>query len=213
MLENLNLFNLALMIIPVLLALTGHEFAHAWAAHRLGDDTARQAGRLTLNPLAHLDVLGTIFLFVSQLFGWAKPVPIDPRNFRRPGRDLALVALAGPLLNLTLALIFGLALKIIFLAGFFPLLASSPTGAAILKLLYLIILINIALGFFNLLPLPPLDGFQVLATFLPPYWSYFLADRRYNLIFLIIFVILAYQGFFRHLFRFLEYYIIRIIFT
>ena len=200
MLEKINLYNLALMIIPVLLALTGHEFAHAWAAHRLGDDTARQAGRLTLNPLAHLDPLGTIFLFVSQLFGWAKPVPVNPRNFRRPERDLALVALAGPGLNIISALILGLILKIAFQAGLFD---QAFLDGSLFRILNLIVLINLALGVFNLLPLPPLDGFQILAAFLPFSWTRFLADRTYHLVFLIIFVILAYLGVFSRLISYL----------
>ena len=208
MLENINLFNLALMVIPVLVALTGHEFAHAWAAHRLGDDTAKLAGRLTLNPFAHLDPFGTLFLLLSQLFGWAKPVPVNPRNFRRPSRDMALVALAGPLLNLTLALTLGLILKILFLAGLFTPAYPSPPLFLVLNL---IVLINLALGVFNLLPLPPLDGFQILASFLPVSWTHFLSDRRYYLFFLIIFVILAYLGAFRVLFKYLtlalSYYI------
>jgi Zn-dependent protease len=202
MLENIDFFNLAIMVIPVLVALTGHEFAHAWAAHRLGDDTARLAGRLTLNPLAHLDLFGTLFLLVSQLFGWAKPVPIDPRNFRRPARDMALVALAGPLLNITLALTLGLILKVVFQAGLFdPAYPSEP----LFLVLNLIVLINLALGVFNLLPLPPLDGFQILAAFLPFSWTHFLSDRRYHLLFLMIFVILAYLGVFRGLFKYLSF--------
>jgi len=198
MLENINFFNLALMVIPVLVALTGHEFAHAWAAHRLGDDTARQAGRLTLNPLAHLDFFGTLFLLISQLFGWAKPVPVNPRNFRRPARDMALVALAGPSLNIALALTLGLILKFTFLAGLF--LPTYPDESLFIILLHLIVLINLALGVFNLLPLPPLDGFQILASFLPFSWTHFLSDRRYNMLFLMLFVILAYLGVFRALF-------------
>ena len=202
MLGNIDFFNLAIMVIPVLVALTGHEFAHAWAAHRLGDDTARLAGRLTLNPLAHLDLFGTLFLLVSQLFGWAKPVPIDPRNFRRPARDMALVALSGPLLNITLALTLGLILKVVFQAGLFePTYPSEP----LFLVLNLVVLINLALGVFNLLPLPPLDGFQILAAFLPFSWTHFLSDRRYHLLFLMIFVVLAYLGVFRGLFRYLSF--------
>ena len=208
MLEKINFFNLALMIIPVLLALTGHEFAHAWAAHRLGDDTAKQAGRLTLNPLAHLDLLGTIFLLISQVFGWAKPVPVNPRNFHRPGRDLALVALAGPGLNIISALTLGLVLKIIFQAGFF-----GDTSLELFKILYLIVLVNLVLGVFNLLPLPPLDGFQALAVLLPPSWTRFLADRNYHLIFLIIFVILAYFGVFSRLIGYLSFHLFYAIFS
>jgi Zn-dependent protease len=204
MLEHFNFFKLALMIIPVLLALTGHEYAHAWAAYRLGDHTAKQAGRLTLNPLVHLDFLGTIFLLISQLFGWAKPVPVDPRNFRRPAHDLALVALAGPGLNIALALTLGLILKVAFFTGLFD---QNFLNTPLFTILYLIVLINLVFGIFNLLPLPPLDGFQVLAVFLPPSWSHFLSDRRYNLVFFAVFILLAYLGFFRRLISFMAYYL------
>jgi len=210
MLEKINLFNLALMILPVLLALTGHEFAHAWAAHRLGDDTAKQAGRLTINPLAHLDPLGTIFLLVSQLFGWAKPVPINPRNFRNPARDLALVALAGPGLNIISALALGLILKIAFQAGLFD---RPFLDGPLFQILNLLVLINLALGVFNLLPLPPLDGFQALAAFLPLPWTRFLADRSYHLIFLMIFVILAYLGVFGRLISYLAFHLFYAIYS
>ena len=205
---KINLFNLAIMIIPVLIALTGHEFAHAWAAYRLGDDTAKQAGRLTINPLAHLDPLGTVFLLVSQLFGWAKPVPINPRNFSRPNRDLALVALAGPGLNIIFALALGLILKIAFQTGLF-----NQTSTLLFRILNLIMLINLALGIFNLLPLPPLDGFQALAVFLPSSWTHFLADRTYHLIFLIIFVILAYLEVFSRLISYLAFHLFYAIYS
>lgn len=150
-----------------------HEVAHGWVAYRLGDPTAKLAGRLTLNPLAHIDPLGTILipgvlLLLATLtrapiilFGWAKPVPINPFYFRRPYRDMMLVGLAGPLLNLALA---GLAL-----AAWYPL---SQAGQALPELLILflaaLILINIILACYNLIPIPPLDGSRILAYFLPP---------------------------------------------
>jgi Zn-dependent protease len=196
MLEKINLFNLTLMIIPVLLALSSHECAHAWAAHRLGDDTAKQAGRLTFNPLAHLDLWGTIFLLVSQICGWAKPVPINPRNFRRPPRDMVLVALAGPSMNIILALALGLILKTAFQAGLFD---QWPQGSPLFQVLNLIVWVNLALGIFNLLPLPPLDGFQIIAAFLPVSWSRFWGNHYF--ISLIIFICLAYFGVFSRLFR------------
>jgi len=195
---NINIFNLTLMVIPVLLALTGHEFAHAWAAHSLGDDTAKRDGRLTFNPLLHLDFLGTVFLLLSQTYGWAKPVPVNPSNFRRPARDMALVALAGPGLNIALALGFGLALKTAYQAG---LLAYLPYGSPLFHILNLIVGVNLALGVFNLLPLPPLDGFQVLAGFLPASWSRLFAHKGYYLISLAVFMCLAYLGVFSRLIR------------
>src|SRR4030066_814004 len=102
---------------PILLALTIHECAHAWVANRLGDPTAKMLGRVTLNPIKHLDPIGTLMLFFSGLFGWAKPVPINPRNFRNMSRSIVLVSLAGPLSNLALAALFAIAYKIFELAG------------------------------------------------------------------------------------------------
>ncbi|GHV56733.1 peptidase M50 [Deltaproteobacteria bacterium] len=210
-LENFDAYNLARMILPVSLGLTVHEFAHAWTADRLGDGTARQAGRLTLNPLAHLDPLGTLFLFVSQLFGWAKPVPINPSRFRRPTRDLALVALAGPAMNFLTALALGLAFKAFVQAGLFQHLSPALTRNLI-EVLVLAVLVNISLGVFNLLPLPPLDGFQALSCCLPPAWAA-LAGRQYHFVFLIIFVLLAAGGVFSRLLGPVTGFIVRLIFN
>ena len=140
-----------LSIIFILLAVTIHEFAHAWMAERLGDPTARLSGRLTLNPLVHLDVLGTLTLIFFG-FGWGKPVPIDPYNLRSPKRDQALISLAGPVSNLLLTLVLALINRI------YPL----PT-----LILYPLAIVNLSLGLFNLLPLHPLDGSKVLIGLLP----------------------------------------------
>lgn len=141
-------------LIPALvLAISFHEWAHAMAAHKLGDDTAKQAGRLTLNPLAHLDLLGTIMLFLVH-FGWGKPVPVNPRNFRRPVWDNIVVAFCGPLSNLVLALISLLLLKH---------LPSLPLWLG--TFLTVFYDLNIFLMIFNLLPIPPLDGGHVLEIF------------------------------------------------
>jgi len=198
MFADFNFYKLTLMVIPVLLALTGHEFAHAWAAHSLGDDTAKRAGRLTFNPLAHLDFLGTVCLLLSQTYGWAKPVPVNSSNFRRPARDLALVALAGPGLNIILALALGLILKTAYHSG---LLNQMLDGSPLFQILNLIVWVNLVLGFFNLLPLPPLDGFQVLAAFLPASWSRIFTNKGFYLISLIIFICLAYLGLFGRVIR------------
>jgi Zn-dependent protease len=103
--ETLNemIQQISVLLVPILMAVTFHELAHGWAAYRLGDPTAKMAGRLTLNPLKHLDVLGTIVFFVTRMIGWAKPVPVNPFNFKNPKRDMAWVALAGPAMNLLLA--------------------------------------------------------------------------------------------------------------
>lgn len=166
MLGHFDIRNMILMIVPVLLALTVHECAHAWAAYKLGDPTAKNAGRLTLNPLAHLDPVGTLVLFLSQMFGWAKPVPFDPRNFKNPLRDSTLVALAGPTSNMATAIVLAIVLKILLLVGFFKLIPAF-VGKNLFDMFVLSILINVGIAIFNMLPLPPLDGFKVLSYFLP----------------------------------------------
>lgn len=155
-----DLTTLLLLVPPILAALTVHEFAHGWAAWRLGDPTARIAGRLTLNPLAHLDPIGTVMLFLFY-FGWAKPVPVNPYNLRHPKTDMIWVSLAGPASNILLAAILGYIIH--------PLLVwdvIDPFGV-IYQMLTLGVFINLMLAFFNLLPIPPLDGSKVVAGLLP----------------------------------------------
>ena len=149
---------------PILLALAFHEFSHGWVADRLGDPTARNAGRLTLNPLAHLDLMGTIMLFVVHM-GWAKPVPINPYNFGNPRRDTVLVSLAGPVSNLILAFGFGLLIRAFDTGGIFQ--SITLPKAALLAIVYGVI-INISLAIFNLIPIPPLDRSRILGGLLPP---------------------------------------------
>ncbi|HEY3249304.1 MAG TPA: site-2 protease family protein [bacterium] len=153
-LDPTHLVNLAVALIA---AATLHEFAHAYVADRLGDTTARALGRLTLNPLAHLDIVGTLMILVAG-FGWAKPVPINPANFSNWRRDTILVAVAGPLANVTLLFLFGLPLKI----GVVDI--DVPLGQLLLTCVY----INAMLAVFNLIPVPPLDGSKVLVGLLPP---------------------------------------------
>ncbi|MFQ6674041.1 MAG: site-2 protease family protein [Fidelibacterota bacterium] len=150
------------MIPPILVALTFHEYAHGRVALRFGDPTAKMSGRLTLNPISHLDPLGTLMLFLVH-FGWAKPVPVDPRYFRDPKRDMLWVALAGPAANMVLAFISGVALSGLLGAG----LIHSGAGAILATMLSLSLQINLALAVFNLLPIPPLDGSKVLQGLLP----------------------------------------------
>jgi len=141
----------------ILFGLTIHEFSHGWVAWRLGDPTARMLGRLTLNPLRHLDPVGTVALFLFR-FGWAKPVPIDPRNFNHPARDMALSSLAGPGANLLTAAAAGLVIRILLLFG--------VSGFA-LTVAEHFLFFNLILCFFNLIPIPPLDGSRLLYYFLP----------------------------------------------
>ncbi len=155
---------LAIRVPVLLLALTVHEFFHAYTAHRLGDPTAYRLGRCTLNPLAHLDPLGALCLLFAPI-GWAKPVPVNPLNFRNPGRDDMIVSAAGPLSNLALAFVFSLLLRGAT-AWSEPLRATAgPYGfTAIYLLLYVGVLINTGLAVFNLLPVYPLDGFHIFGN-------------------------------------------------
>ncbi len=148
-------------LIGMLCALTVHEYAHGWAAVKAGDPTPKLAGRLSLNPLVHLDFLGTLFFFLAG-FGWAKPVPINPFNLRHPQRDQALIALAGPLANVVLAFILALPLRLAY-HHFIP-----PLPSFLETFLLFIIQLNLVLAVFNLLPIPPLDGSHILFAFLSP---------------------------------------------
>ncbi|MDL2260237.1 site-2 protease family protein [Deltaproteobacteria bacterium OttesenSCG-928-K17] len=189
---DFNINRVLMMVIPVLLALTVHEYAHGLAAWKLGDNTAKNAGRLTLNPLSHLDPLGTLMIFFSGLFGWAKPVPFDPRNFKNPVRDTTLVALAGPLANLVTAVVLALLFRLALHLGLLDLIDLYSKGFIILIIWELAIRINILLCIFNLLPLPPLDGFKVLSYFLPH--KYIIMAYEKQIVFLVIFVVLVATG-------------------
>ncbi|HEX9593530.1 MAG TPA: site-2 protease family protein [bacterium] len=163
---------LAVLAVPFLLAVTLHELAHGWVADRLGDPTAREAGRLTLNPLRHLDPLGVLALVLTQMFGWAKPVPVNPLRLRRPKQDMVWVALAGPAANLAIAVASSVALH--GLAALDPHIAQhaqagggNPVLVPLYWMAFLSLRINVALAVFNCLPLPPLDGGRVLVGVLP----------------------------------------------
>ena len=174
---------LLLMIPGLLLAVTVHEVAHGWVADRLGDPTARLAGRLTLNPVPHIDPLGAI-AFVVAGFGWARPVPVDARNLRRPIRDMAWVAAAGPLSNFVTAFL-GLVLLVLvsqFVTS--PFLARPVTG--MLRFVYTF---NLGLAIFNLIPLPPLDGGHFLPYFFPRRsWPLLVRLQQYGPLLLLLLV-------------------------
>lgn len=160
----MQLQTLLLIAPPILLALTFHEYAHAYAAHRYGDDTAKQNGRLTLNPLRHLDPLGTILIFIVH-FGWAKPVPVNPNRLKNPKKDMLWISTAGPLANMVLALASGLLIRVLLIMG------NTPDRHSVLGLLFFMLImslqINLALAIFNILPIAPLDGSKILSALLP----------------------------------------------
>lgn len=165
----------AVAALPLLFAITLHEVAHGWMARRLGDKTAMMLGRLTLNPIKHIDPVGTILvpavllMLGGFIFGWAKPVPVDYRNLRNPKRDMALVALAGPLANLAMAVVWALVAKLGFsLVGSGSLWFARP----LIWMGEIGIVLNLVLMVLNLLPLPPLDGGRVLTGLLPGPMAY-----------------------------------------
>lgn len=192
MMDELTLVQrIAVWLIPVVLAITGHEVAHGWMAKRYGDRTAEYLGRLSLNPLRHIDPVGSIIVpglllvtFTGFIFGWAKPVPIDPRNFKQPRKAMMMVALAGPLANLFMATVWALLARLgaWLNVEFFtmPLIYLGVAGISI----------NLVLALINMLPIPPLDGSRVLSGLLPDYWAW-----RYNQLerwgFIILIVLLA----------------------
>ena len=170
---NHLLTQISVMLVPALLAITAHELAHGLAADKLGDPTARLLGRLTLNPLRHLDPIGTLAVFFFG-FGWARPVPVNANNLRTPRTDMIWVSLAGPVANLMLAAISALLLRgLVWFSG--AMLESSEVVAVVLVPLQMMaafsLFINVILGVFNLLPLPPLDGGKVLTGMLPERFS------------------------------------------
>lgn len=161
------------ILIPVIVfALSFHEFSHGWMAHRYGDPTAKNAGRLTLNPMAHLDIFGSLALYLMG-FGWAKPVPVDPRYLANPKRDMMWIALAGPVSNLIVALISGILLSILLRMGLIG-GQSSLTMVLIMSLQ-----INLVLAIFNFIPIPPLDGSRILGGLIPNKYNNELAKFEY----------------------------------
>jgi len=183
---------IAFYIIVLVFSVIVHEIAHGFVALHFGDQTAKLAGRLTLNPVRHLDPFGSILLPLLlalsglPVFGWAKPVPYDPRNLRHPKKESGLIAIAGPLTNLLLATVFALIIRILVgtigLAGY----------EQIIALLDVVVWVNLALTFFNLIPIPPLDGSGVLFSLLPPTArSFELLMRRYGMYALLAIIFLG----------------------
>lgn len=177
------------LIFVIVCILPLHELAHGWVAYKLGDPTAKLERRLTMNPLASVDPIGTVWLFLFG-FGWAKPVPVDPRYFKKPKRDMAIVALAGPVSNLLAALLGALLLNVLVV------IAGLSGVNAVLYFIYSVlayyVTVNVTLAAFNLLPIPPLDGSKILGAFL--------SDRalatyyRYQNIFVMVLFVLMFSG-------------------
>jgi len=171
-----------LLLVFLFLSISIHEFAHAWTANRLGDPTPGLDGRLTLNPLAHIDLAGMLFLIVFG-FGWGKPVMFDPYNLKNPRKDAGLISLAGPLSNFVIALILSILIRLFI---FFKLPALNIIGSTFFIPL---ISLNIGLGIFNLLPISPLDGFKIVGAVLPEDKAHeWYALERFGLIFLILLI-------------------------
>ena len=188
---------IALLLVPVLMAVTFHEVAHGYVANWLGDPTPRLAGRLTFNPFKHLDIFGTLAFLLTRMIGWAKPVPVDPRHFRDPAKGMMLVALAGPAMNFALAVGFSLAARLVdYAAG--GVMPGSLAFQALEPLAYMCVAgvsVNLALGVFNLLPVPPLDGSNILAAFLPPHLaSRYMEFGRWGFFVLILLAITGVLG-------------------
>lgn len=181
---NVNIFSVIVYIISslmvIFLVMPLHEWAHGFVAYKLGDRTAKYQGRLTLSPLAHIDYMGAAMILLIG-FGWAKPVPVDPRYFKKPKRDMALTALAGPVSNLLAATVAGLLMNgIIFIViktspsiyDAYAVLRTPGVVYYILMFFQYLMLINISLAVFNFIPIPPLDGSKILMAFLPNKWIY-----------------------------------------
>jgi len=180
-----------LIQIPILLiTLTIHEFSHGYVAYLLGDDTAKRAGRLTLNPISHIDPIGLLMLFIVHI-GWAKPVPVNPYNFKNQKKDMAITAAAGPASNFVMAIILSVVFNV--LKNIDPTIVNN--AGQITKLfpyiIHFTILINLALGIFNLIPIPPMDGSKILGGFLSDeaYNRYTAQERKGAQILMIIFAI------------------------
>jgi Zn-dependent protease len=199
---------LSYALIPLLFAITVHEVAHGWVAKRYGDPTAAFAGRLTLNPIKHIDPIGTLAVPIALLyfsggqmaFGWAKPVPVAFNNLNNPRRDMILVAAGGPAANFVMALGWAILLGGLLLIG-----QNSSTTEWLFRMFGFGITINVLLAVFNMLPIPPLDGGRVLAGLLPPRWSDML-DRIEPFGFLVVIVLLVTGVLFTLLSPFLNYF-------
>jgi Zn-dependent protease len=202
---------IAVWILPIMFAITVHEVAHGWVAKKLGDQTASSLGRLTLNPFKHIDWIGTVLLpgillltFSGFVFGWAKPVPVNPRYFKKPKQMMAIVAAAGPIANLLMAIGWALLARLGVMLNIesisLPLIYTGVAG----------ITINLVLALINLIPIPPLDGGRILTGFLPDLWAWrFNKLERFGFIILLV---LLWSGFLNTLLGYPMYYVQKLFF-
>lgn len=197
---NFDLIEILLCVPAALIALSVHEYAHGYAAYRLGDPTARALGRLTLNPLRHLDPIGTLFMILFR-FGWAKPVPINARYFKDPRKGMAITAAAGPISNFLMALLAAVLYKLTVLLGNAA-LSLWQSDIVFFFFTYLSLffwifhVMNLGLGVFNLIPLPPLDGSRIFYIFLPPRWYFGVMkyERQIQIVLLLALALGAFSG-------------------
>jgi len=184
------IYRLIIQIPILLITLTLHEVSHGYVAYILGDDTAKRAGRLTFNPISHIDPIGLLMLFIVRI-GWAKPVPVNPYNFNNQKRDMAITAAAGPVSNFVIAILLSVIFNLLKAANPDLLYSGSYIVQFLMSMLVYAILINLALGIFNLIPIPPMDGSKILGGFLSDeaYYRYTAQERRGAQILMIIFAV------------------------
>lgn len=191
----LSIRKISIALIPMLAGIVFHEAAHGWVAYRHGDPTAKQLGRLTLNPLPHIDPMGTLVFILTALtspfvIGWAKPVPVNPRYFRNPRQGMMWVSAAGPATNFLLAIAFAVGYKLSAGSAAIPGMPVSGVQEFLIAMCRAGVWINLTLCWFNLMPVPPLDGSKIAAGFMPPRMAYsYLSVERYGL--LIVMILLA----------------------
>jgi len=184
------IYRLIIQIPILLITLTLHEVSHGYVAYILGDDTAKRAGRLTFNPISHIDPIGLLMLFIVRI-GWAKPVPVNPYNFNNQKRDMAITAAAGPVSNFVIAILLSVIFNLLKAANPDLLYSGPYIVQFLMSMLVYAILINLALGIFNLIPIPPMDGSKILGGFLSDeaYYRYTAQERRGAQILMIIFAV------------------------
>lgn len=185
---NDRMFNILIHALVLFTALPVHECAHAWVAERLGDDTGRRQGRITLNPFAHLSLWGTIMMLAVG-FGWGKPVSVDPRNFKNPKIGMMLSSLAGPVSNFIMAFLAMIAFRFFDAASWY---GGNETYGIVADVFVYVTLINISLGVFNFLPIPPLDGSKIFNAILPD--RLYFKIMRYEQYIMIALIVLVYSG-------------------